>query len=106
MLALARPSSLQSAGGFPTKLGEYLSTGNPTIVTSVGDIPLYIEDEKHAFLVPPDDNHAFAERIKYVLNNYEYAMKVAENGKSLVYDTFNYRVQAERIHDFLLDLVS
>lgn len=104
LLALARPSSMQSTGGFPTKLGEYLSTGKPTIVTSVGDIPLYIVDEKHAFLVPPDDNHAFAERIKYVLNNYEYAMKVAENGKSLVYDTFNYRVQAERIHSFLLEL--
>lgn len=106
ILALARPSSLQSAGGFPTKLGEYLSTGKPTIVTSVGDIPLYIEDGKHAFLVSPDDNKAFAEKIKFVMNNYEQALDVAKHGKSLVYETFNYKVQAERMSEYLLDLLN
>lgn len=104
LLALARPSSLQSTGGFPTKLGEYLSTGKPTVITSVGDIPLYIKDNIHAFLVEPDDNFAFAEKIKNVLNNYEEALKVACNGKTLVYDVFNYKAQAERIHNFLTDV--
>lgn len=105
LLALARPSSLQSNGGFPTKLGEYLSTGKPAIVTSVGDIPLYIEDGKHAFLVSPDDNHAFAEKIRFVMNNYEQSLNVAEHGKSLVYETFNYKVQAKRINEYILDLL-
>lgn len=106
ILALARPSSLQSTGGFPTKLGEYLSTGKPTIVTKVGDIPLFVKDNKHAYLVDPDDNFAFAEKIKFVLNNYENALKIAENGKTLVYDIFNYKVQAKRINDFLLELIA
>lgn len=106
LLALARPSSLQSTGGFPTKLGEYLSTGKPSIVTSVGDIPLYIEDGKHAFLVSPDDNHAFAEKIRFVMNNYEQALNIAEHGKSLVNETFNYKVQAERINEYLFDLLN
>lgn len=89
ILALARPSGLQSTGGFPTKLGEYLSTGKPTIVTSVGDIPLYIKDGKHAFVVPPDDNQSFAEKIRFVMNNYDYPLEVAKQVKTLVYDTFN-----------------
>lgn len=101
ILALARPSSLQSAGGFPTKLGEYLSTGNPTIVTKVGDIPIYMEDNVNAFLVEPDDNKAFAEKIKFVLGNYENAKVIAESGKRLVYSTFNYKKQAKRIEAFL-----
>src|SRR5262249_1079550 len=37
-LALARPSSAQAAAGFPTKLGEYLATGNPVVITCTGEI--------------------------------------------------------------------
>lgn len=101
ILALARPSGLQSTGGFPTKLGEYLATGKPTIVTKVGDIPLYLKDGVNAFLVEPDKNKAFAEKMKYILNNYSEALTIAQNGKKLVYNTFNYMVQAKRIEIFL-----
>lgn len=100
ILALARPSSLQSSGGFPTKLGEYLSTSNPTIVTKVGDIPLYLENRISAFLVEPDNNIEFAENLKYILNNYEEAKEIAKNGKNLVYETFNYLNQAKNLHKF------
>lgn len=102
VLVLARPSSLQSTGGFPTKLGEYLSTGKPVVVTRVGDIPRYLSDKINAFLVKADDNEAFATTIEYVLNNYEEALKVGEEGKKLTKDIFNYRVQAQRINDFLI----
>jgi glycosyltransferase involved in cell wall biosynthesis len=78
ILALARPSGLQSTGGFPTKLGEYLATGKPTIVTKVGDIPLYLKDGVNAFLVEPDKNKAFAEKMKYILNNYSEALTIAQ----------------------------
>ena len=39
ILVLPRPDSLQAQNGFPTKLGEYLATANPTLVTGVGEIP-------------------------------------------------------------------
>ena len=32
ILALARPNNVQSQNGFPTKLGEYLATGNPVAI--------------------------------------------------------------------------
>lgn len=50
ILALARPDNLQSEGGFPTKLGEYLSTGNLVIITDVGDIPFYLKDGESALI--------------------------------------------------------
>ena len=50
LLALARPDSIQAQGGFPTKLGEYLATGRPVVVTKVGEIPDYLEDGVNAFL--------------------------------------------------------
>jgi len=105
ILALARPSSLQSTGGFPTKLGEYLATGKPVVVTKVGDIPKYLEDGVSAYLVAPDDNQAFAEKLDYVLNNYADALKTAQRGKELTETVFNYKVQSKRIQDFLIGLV-
>jgi hypothetical protein len=76
VLALANLASLQSAGGSQQNSAKPFYW-NPTFVTSVEIMPLYIVDE-NMHLVPPDDNHAFCERIKYVLNNNEYALTVAE----------------------------
>jgi glycosyltransferase involved in cell wall biosynthesis len=102
ILVLARPSSLQSTGGFPTKLGEYLATGKPVVVTKVGDIPRYLEDGENAYLVEPDDNNAFAEKLNFVLTHYDDALKTAGKGKDLTDSIFNYKVQSRRIQDFLL----
>lgn len=104
MLALARPSSLQSTGGFPTKLGEYLATGKPVLVTKVGDIPLYLRDNENAFLAEPDNNIKFANKISYILDNYGLALEVAKQGKILTETTFNYKVQAKRLYDYLNSL--
>jgi len=102
VLALARPSSLQSTGGFPTKLGEYLATGKPVVVTKVADIPRYLEDGENAYLVEPDDNSAFAEKLGFVLSHYEDALQTAQKGKELTNTVFNYKIQSRRIQDFFI----
>ncbi len=99
-LALARPSSLQSTGGFPTKLGEYLATGNPVVVTSVGDIPLYL-NKTNAFVVPPDDNGAFADALCEVFMNYDEALKRAKQGQELALSVFSSKKQSERLNTYL-----
>jgi len=38
ILCLARPNNKQAEGGFPTKLGEYLASGVPIVVTNIGEI--------------------------------------------------------------------
>jgi len=103
ILALARPSSLQATGGFPTKLGEYLSTGNPTVVTSVGDIPNYLNNE-NSFIVKPDDNKQFAGKIIEVWQDYPRAKEIASKGKMVVKKVFDYRVQARRLHHFIKEI--
>ncbi len=99
-LALARPSSLQSTGGFPTKLGEYLSTGNPVVVTKVGDIPSYLNDD-NAFTVEPDDNKAFALAIVEIFQDYSSALIKAKKGKMVAITIFNAKVQTLRLFEFL-----
>lgn len=105
ILVLARPSSLQSTGGFPTKLGEYLSTGNPVVVTAVGDIPSYLTNKEHAYVVQPDDNEAFADAICYVWDHYEEAQKVGLKGLELTNTVFCGEYQAKRIELFLKELL-
>lgn len=103
-LALARPSSLQSTGGFPTKLGEYLATSNPVVVTSVGDIPRFLNEE-NSFIVEPDNNNAFANQILKIFNDYPSAKKIGQEGRKVAENYFNYKVQAPRIHDFIQELI-
>ncbi|WP_161965133.1 glycosyltransferase family 4 protein [Ornithinimicrobium cerasi] len=55
VLALPRPASRQAEGGFPTKLGEYLSTGRPVVVSAVGSIPGSLRHRSDALLVAPGD---------------------------------------------------
>ena len=83
ILALARPNNKQAEGGFPSKLGEYLSTGNPVVVTKVGEIPLYIKDGENGFLSEPDSVDLFAERLKHVIDNGEEAFIVGNKGLEL-----------------------
>ena len=103
-LALARPSGLQSHGGFPTKLGEYLSTGNPVAVTNVGEISRYLTDGVNAFIAEPDSVTAFAEKLDYILSNAAIADKIGLSGREVVLSTFTYKVQSKRIVEFIAQL--
>jgi glycosyltransferase involved in cell wall biosynthesis len=100
MLALARPTSTQATYGFPTKLGEYLSTGNPVVVTAVGDIPLYLNND-NSYIVKADDNYAFGQRMIEVLSDYKHALEVGAKGKELAKNVFNAEVQAVVLHEWL-----
>ena len=100
ILALARPDSFQSSGNFPTKLGEYLCTGNPVVVTRVGEVPLYLEHRVHAFLCRPGDPKAFADQMDAVLSDPEFAARVGREGRALALRTFDYRIQSRRMVEF------
>jgi len=101
LLALARPDSTRAQGGFPTKLGEYLSTGKPVLVTTVGEIPNYLEDGKNAFLSQPGDPEEFAKKMMYILENYTEACIVGKKGQELALTTFNNKYQANRLQCYL-----
>ena len=101
LLVLARPESKQAEGGFPTKLGEYLATGNPVVVTSVGEIPEFLQDGVDVFMAKPGDVKDFAEQMSYALSHSDLAKKIGENGRKIANTTFNYSFQGERITDFI-----
>jgi glycosyltransferase involved in cell wall biosynthesis len=106
VLALSRPASIVADAGFPSKLTEYLAAGNPVVVTKVGEIPNYLTDCINSFLSRPGSVEAFSDKLDFVLDNYEFAKKVALKGKELTSKIFNYNFQARRIIGFMNSLKS
>ena len=97
MCVLARPDSLQSKCGFPTKLGEYLLTGNPVVVTNVGDIPLFLEDMVSALISSSNDNEQFALKMRWVLENPDAAKTIGKCGADVALKYFNAKVEVDKM---------
>ncbi len=101
VLALARPNGVQARCGFPTKLGEYLLTGNPVVITSVGDIPKFLKDRENAIVCTPDSVKEFAEGLDWILNNEDEGKKIGNRGRLLALREFNYKVEANKIYQVI-----
>lgn len=106
ILALSRPNNTQAQYGFPTKLGEYLSTGNPVLVTSVGDIPFFLKDGENAFLANPGNFNDFAKKLIWIEEHPEIASEVADAGKKLVDTVFSAEVQIKKALMFINNSIS
>ncbi|MCB5228747.1 MAG: glycosyltransferase family 4 protein [Candidatus Cloacimonetes bacterium] len=100
-LVLAKPDNEQNDGCFPTKLGEYLSCGRPVITTSVGDIPLFLQDGVNSYLAEPGNVTDFAAKINECLENPQQSAVIAENGKALANDVFNYTSRAQELVELI-----
>jgi glycosyltransferase involved in cell wall biosynthesis len=101
ILCIARNKNNQTSASFPTKLAEYLSTGRPVIVTDVGDIYDYLIDGVNAYLVEAGNIELFAKKIEYVYENYECALKVAEEGKKIAASCFSNKENVKRLINFI-----
>jgi len=99
ILALARPNNKQAEGGFPTKLGEYLATGNPVVITNVGEIGLFLKDRVNAYIAEPDSAEKFSKKLHEALSDTNRT-KIGLEGKKLVYTEFNYLTQAQKLERF------
>lgn len=99
VLALSRPDSHQAQGGFPTKLGEYLATGNPVCVTKVGEIPDYLEGNVSAFMAEPGSVESFADALDRAMG--EKAEIVGTAGRKVAEESFDVAKQARRLSEFL-----
>ena len=101
VLALDRPDNLQAQYGFPTKLGEYLLTENPVVVTKVGDIPRFLRDGESALIAPPSSPAEFAEKLIWALENKEAAGEIGKAGARVARNHFNYLTETRKMLEFL-----
>ena len=101
ILVSSQPNTKRAEGGFPTKLGEYMAAGVPTLLTDVGEITQYVQDGVHVHIVPPENPLLYAEKLEFIINNYEHCKKIAENAKKYLAENFDYLAVAKKLKDFL-----
>jgi glycosyltransferase involved in cell wall biosynthesis len=101
LLVMVRRKDLLSQASFPSKLSEFLATANPVVAVKVGDVSSYLTDNENAFLVEPEDPGAMAEKLDYVLTNYDHAQKVGRKGHELTTSVFSHNYQVKRLLGFI-----
>lgn len=101
ILAMARPDSKQAQGGFPTKLGEYLATGNPVCITAVGEIENYLKHNESAFIAKPNDIKSFTKVLKEAMSSSK-AIEIGLNGRKVALKNFNKDIQAKLFANHLI----
>ena len=89
MLVLARPDNIQSKYGFPTKLGEYLLSGRPVVLTDVGNISDFLVDGMSAFIAEPGNITSISDKMIEVSDNPSKADSIASTGKEIALKEFN-----------------
>ena len=97
ILALDRPDNLQAKYGFPIKLGEYLLTENPVVVTRVGDIPLFLQDGVNALIAEPQNPYSFASKIIWAIEHPEQASLIGKAGAEVAIREFNCHVESKKM---------
>ncbi len=74
--------------GFCLAVTEALWKGTPVVASNVGGIPIQIEDARNGFLLEPDDNKGFADRIIHLLKNPDDAEAVGKRATESVREKF------------------
>lgn len=97
VLALDRPDSLQAQCGFPTKLGEYLLTENPVVVTKVGDIPRFLKDGESALLAEERNPQDFSSKLIWALEHPVESAEIGKAGAQVAMREFNYLNETKKI---------
>ncbi|HEY5492900.1 MAG TPA: glycosyltransferase family 4 protein [Gemmatimonadaceae bacterium] len=103
-LVVPHPRGEFSEAAFPTKLGEYLASGTPTVATRVGEIDRFVADGVDLYFAPPDDPFGLAQRLRHVLLHPDEAALVGAKGRATARKHFDYRVHGRRLLLFIDDL--
>ncbi|NVN94320.1 MAG: glycosyltransferase [Bacteroidetes bacterium] len=101
ILVSSQPKTKRAEGGFPTKLGEYMASNVPTLITDVGEITKYVKDQENVFICEAENDFKYAEKLNFIINNYDFAKKVALQGKIFLYENYDYKSVGKKLVDFL-----
>ena len=101
VLVTSQPNTKRAEGGFPTKMGEYMMSHTPMLVTDVGEIHEYVQDGITTFMVAPENPTAYAEKLIYILDHPDEATHVAENAYAYAIKNFSAKEVTKDLLHFL-----
>jgi len=99
-----RPKSQQDYYGFSTKVGEYLASGTPLLMTNWGEAVNWLENGRSAYIIEPEDTDALADAIVHVFTHPEESKQIGITGQEVCRQCFDYRNWSKPIVDFFNQL--
>ena len=90
--------------GFPRAIWEALGSSLPVIATSVGSIPLFLNDAQHALISPPREPLELVNRIKLLVDDRALRRRLTTQGFDLARDnTLDARAEdlADHLHSHI-----
>ncbi len=97
LLAMLPLPTKQQEGCFPTKLGEYMSAGVPTVISRVGNPVGCLTEEENIVYAPPGDVAGTANVFCRVLRDYDKSVKIAHKAQEFAKTRFDYAQHGERL---------
>lgn len=99
-----RPKSQQDYYGFSTKLGEYLASATPLLLTNWGEAVNWLEDGKTAIITEPEDTEALADAIVRVFEQPVESRSIGLAGQEVCKSCFDYRNWSKPLVEFFNQL--
>lgn len=105
-LILVRPFNNTSNAGFPTKLGEYLCSKRPVIITNCGEVNKYLEDYKSAYFINYGaDSEEISSTIINAINHSE-SEAIGKRGFQVAKSYFDYNLYIKNLDTLFKEIIS
>lgn len=82
--------------GLPNVALEAMAAGKPLVATRVGGLPQLVQSGENGLLVDERDSDALADAIATLARDPDLRSRLGENGRTLIRDSMNWDVVAER----------
>jgi glycosyltransferase involved in cell wall biosynthesis len=93
------------AEGLPNAVLEYMATGLPCVVTSVGGNAELLHDGVTGILVPARDSNALSDALLKLLRDPSLAQRLGKNGRDFVERNFSFEHMVRRVEELYADLL-
>jgi glycosyltransferase involved in cell wall biosynthesis len=81
----------------PLKMFEFMGCGLPMVLSDLPPSRQFIEGKNCAVAVEPNNINEYAKAIKLLLNNPEKAVEMGNNGKKLVFESYNWTSEEKKL---------
>lgn len=103
---LLRDESRETRALFPTRLPEYLASANPVILSTAGDLPLYVRHRESAWLIPA--GHApreLADAVVQLASDEEERRRIGLGGWRVASEALSVQHLGWKLHNFIQSVV-
>ena len=97
--------NLQNKYCFATKIGEYLLTGNPVLITNIGETNQYLTNRHSAYIVEHNNILQMADTIIYALTHSKESKEIGFKGRQVAKKSFTVASQSNSLKLFFEELV-